>query len=95
VGTSYNMLKKRASSSDDPERQHETMSAMSYLVCSAQASEFAILRFLDAVDSDYSNTLLTGVATAILTNPIWVVKVRMFTTKPASPTSYRNLFRMS
>ncbi|KAL4265435.1 mitochondrial carrier family protein [Pleurotus pulmonarius] len=29
--------------------------------------------------------------TAIMTNPIWVVKVRMFTTKPGSPTAYRSL----
>ncbi|KAH7924825.1 mitochondrial carrier [Leucogyrophana mollusca] len=31
-------------------------------------------------------------ATAIITNPIWVVKVRMFTTKPTSPSSYRGLW---
>lgn len=30
--------------------------------------------------------------TAIMTNPIWVVKVRMFTTRADSPTSYRGLF---
>ncbi|KAL6306826.1 mitochondrial carrier [Sparassis latifolia] len=30
--------------------------------------------------------------TAIMTNPIWVVKVRMFTTRPEDPTSYRNLW---
>ncbi|KAG1747304.1 mitochondrial carrier domain-containing protein [Suillus lakei] len=30
-------------------------------------------------------------ATAIMTNPIWVVKVRMFTTRADSPTSYRSL----
>ncbi|KAI0081449.1 mitochondrial FAD carrier protein [Panus rudis PR-1116 ss-1] len=29
--------------------------------------------------------------TAIMTNPIWVVKVRMFTTKPDDPTAYRGL----
>ncbi|KAH7888153.1 mitochondrial carrier domain-containing protein [Phlebopus sp. FC_14] len=29
--------------------------------------------------------------TAIATNPIWVVKVRMFTTRADSPTSYRGL----
>lgn len=27
-----------------------------------------------------------------MTNPIWVVKVRMFTTRADSPTSYRNLW---
>ncbi|GJE84809.1 mitochondrial FAD carrier protein [Phanerochaete sordida] len=30
--------------------------------------------------------------TAIMTNPIWVVKVRMFTTRPDDPTSYRSLW---
>ncbi|PIL36631.1 transporter [Ganoderma sinense ZZ0214-1] len=27
-----------------------------------------------------------------MTNPIWVVKVRMFTTRPDDPTAYRNLW---
>lgn len=31
-------------------------------------------------------------ATAIITNPIWVIKVRMFTTHPSHPTAYRNLW---
>ncbi|PCH41551.1 mitochondrial carrier [Wolfiporia cocos MD-104 SS10] len=30
--------------------------------------------------------------TAIMTNPIWVVKVRMFTTRASDPTSYRGLW---
>ncbi|KAJ3476789.1 hypothetical protein NLI96_g10915 [Meripilus lineatus] len=30
--------------------------------------------------------------TAILTNPLWVVKVRMFTTNAETPTAYRNLW---
>ncbi|KAI0092496.1 mitochondrial FAD carrier protein [Irpex rosettiformis] len=30
--------------------------------------------------------------TAIMTNPIWVVKVRMFTTRPEDPTAYRSLW---
>ncbi|KAG8803470.1 hypothetical protein FRC19_004625 [Serendipita sp. 401] len=30
--------------------------------------------------------------TALLTNPIWVVKVRLFTTNPDSPNAYRGLF---
>ncbi|KAG1888866.1 mitochondrial carrier domain-containing protein [Suillus subluteus] len=52
------------------------MSPGAYLLCSAQAS--SPFRFL-----------LCG--TAIMTNPIWVVKVRMFTTRADSPTSYRSL----
>ncbi|KDQ65082.1 hypothetical protein JAAARDRAFT_28748 [Jaapia argillacea MUCL 33604] len=31
-------------------------------------------------------------ATAVITNPIWVVKVRMFTTHPDSPIAYRGLW---
>jgi hypothetical protein len=38
-------------------------------------------------------TCLTGAATAIMTNPIWVVKVRMFTTRADAPKSYRGLWR--
>lgn len=34
-----------------------------------------------------------GLLTAILTNPIWVVKTRMFTTTADAPTAYRNAFR--
>ncbi|KAG8699323.1 hypothetical protein FRC09_006685, partial [Ceratobasidium sp. 395] len=30
--------------------------------------------------------------TALLTNPIWVVKVRMFTTQPGQPGAYRGLW---
>ncbi|KIK55381.1 hypothetical protein GYMLUDRAFT_47936 [Collybiopsis luxurians FD-317 M1] len=30
--------------------------------------------------------------TAVMTNPIWVVKVRMFTSPPGSPHAYRGLF---
>ena len=37
----------------------------------------------------------TGAVTAIMTNPIWVVKVRMFTTQPDAPLDYRNLWRAS
>ncbi|KAI0034396.1 mitochondrial carrier [Vararia minispora EC-137] len=31
-------------------------------------------------------------ATAVITNPIWVVKVRMFTSQPTAPTAYRGLW---
>jgi len=31
-------------------------------------------------------------ATAVITNPLWVMKVRMFTTHPSDPTAYRGLW---
>ncbi|KAG6375022.1 mitochondrial carrier domain-containing protein [Boletus reticuloceps] len=78
------MLKKRASG-DDPNFR---LSAGGYLTCSAEASSplvlFVCLRRV--------LTCMTGAATAIMTNPIWVVKVRMFTTRADDPKSYRGLW---
>ena len=34
----------------------------------------------------------TGAVTAIITNPLWLVRVRMFTSRADSPTSYRGLW---
>ncbi|KAF8239502.1 mitochondrial carrier [Tricholoma matsutake] len=62
----YNMLKKRASGGDVT----QSLSAGSYLLCSAQASSLA----------------------AVITNPLWLVRVRMFTTPPDSPSAYRGLW---
>lgn len=36
----------------------------------------------------------TGVVTAIITNPLWVVKTRMYTTRANSPLAYRGVSRM-
>jgi solute carrier family 25 folate transporter 32 len=66
----YNMLKKRAADSGDP---NSPLSAGQYLLFSAEASA----------------------VTAILTNPIWVVKVRMFTTKANSAVAYTSLWGTS
>ncbi|KAJ6567377.1 mitochondrial carrier domain-containing protein [Mycena vulgaris] len=55
-----------------------------------------------ATDDDPSAPLSSGTillcsaqasaVTAIMTNPIWVVKVRMFTTRSDSPTAYRGVW---
>jgi solute carrier family 25 folate transporter 32 len=63
----YNMLKKRAADSGDP---NSPLSAGQYLLFSAEASA----------------------VTAVLTNPIWVVKVRMFTTTANSAVAYTSLW---
>ena len=34
----------------------------------------------------------TGAVTAIITNPLWLVRVRMFTSRADSPTAYRGLW---
>ncbi|KAL8290045.1 hypothetical protein RQP46_002984 [Phenoliferia psychrophenolica] len=34
----------------------------------------------------------SGIITAVITNPLWVVKTRMFTTPPDSPLAYKNVF---
>jgi len=34
----------------------------------------------------------SGAVTAIITNPLWLVRVRMFTSRPDSPTAYRGLW---
>ncbi|KAK4695318.1 hypothetical protein P7C70_g8570, partial [Phenoliferia sp. Uapishka_3] len=34
----------------------------------------------------------SGIITAVMTNPLWVVKTRMFTSTPNSPLAYKNVF---
>lgn len=45
--------------------------------------------------SAHTNTFDPGAVTAVMTNPIWVVRVRMFTTQVDSPQAYRGLWRES
>lgn len=45
-------------------------------------------------DPERGLTCMTGAVTAIMTNPVWVVKVRMFTTRADDPRSYRGLWRV-
>jgi len=85
---SYNMLKKRASGGDSS----QALSAGSYLLCSAQASSQFLSPMIIHVISFSNPDWHLGAVTAVMTNPIWVVKVRMFTTRADSPTSYRNLW---
>lgn len=84
--TSYNMLKKRASPDGDPNTK---LSSLTTLLYSAEASsQPQFYYFADLSDA----RLFSGAVTALMTNPIWVVKVRMFTTRRDSPTAYRGLW---
>jgi len=42
-----------------------------------------------------ANVGTSGAATAIITNPFWLVRVRMFTTNANSPSAYRGLWGAS
>lgn len=82
---SYKKLQERLAS-NDPTFQ---MTPINYLVCSAEASKSS----LSTPTSRIVTKIILGAVTAIMTNPIWVVKVRMFTTSPDSPSAYRGLIR--
>ena len=78
------MLKKRASGGDVT----QSLSAGAYLLCSAQASSQSLVDLTRPVVANRS----LGSITAIMTNPFWLVRVRMFTTRPDSPSAYRGLW---
>ena len=82
------MLKKRYSPTGDPNYKFSSLTTLMY---SAEASE------LISGDPCTCGTILhypppTGAVTALMTNPIWVVKVRLFTTKQGAPQAYRGLW---
>lgn len=83
------MLKKRASGGDIT----KSLSAHEYLICSAQASSH--FRFKEIQELMFLRDILflfAGAVTAIITNPLWLVRVRMFTSPADSPTAYRGLW---
>lgn len=43
----------------------------------------------------YTSFVAAGIVTAVMTNPIWVVKTRMFTSRADDPKAYKNVFRQS
>ena len=80
------MLKKRGSEGG------EELTSGKTLLYAAEASQ----SYSDLSDCDEAAyPMFPGAATAILTNPIWVVKIRMFTTHPNDPTAYRGTWRES
>ena len=83
---SYNMLKERESEGGGELTSGKT------LLYAAEASQ---LYPVPSDSREVVHAVFSGAATAILTNPIWVVKVRMFTTHPKDPTAYRSLWRTS
>jgi solute carrier family 25 (mitochondrial folate transporter), member 32 len=88
--SSYNQLKRRATL-DAPDRP---LSASQYLLYSAEASCASFLPscLLPAPLILPFVFFYLGAVTAILTNPIWVVKVRTFTAPPHSPAAHRGLW---
>jgi solute carrier family 25 (mitochondrial folate transporter), member 32 len=77
------MLKNNATGGDIDKQ----LSAGQYLLYSAEASS----------PSEFSSFcyLLTGhigAVTAVMTNPLWVVRVRMFTTQADTPGAYSGLW---
>lgn len=81
------MLKKQAAGGDIT----KPLSAAQYLMCSAEASAgcFSVLRL------SMLNFLISypkGAVTAIITNPLWLVRVRMFATTKESPGAYKGLW---
>lgn len=84
------MLKKRASGGDIT----KTLSAPEYLICSAQASSHIFLHDAPSASDRISRWLCfhLGAVTAVITNPLWLVRVRMFTSQVNSPNAYRGLW---
>jgi hypothetical protein len=84
---SYTKFKATRPTIASPSGGKPTMSASDYLLASAEASE--LLYFMSLFLSLL--ILLAGAVVALLTNPIWVVKVRLFTTNPESTNAYKGL----
>lgn len=74
---------------DDP---FNPLSSVQYLTASAEASKGTIYPVSRPCIRN-THTFHAGAITALLTNPIWVVKVRMFTSPPDDPQAYRGLIR--
>lgn len=75
-----------------PEAESGQLSSAQYLTASAEASTSAC-QYHPPVYAYVVRHDNLGAVTALLTNPIWVVKVRMFTTPPDAPNAYRGLIR--
>jgi len=59
-----------------------------------RSSEFALplLRTKRLEHHAPDHPFLLGAVTAVITNPLWLVRVRMFTTHSAAPNAYRGLW---
>ena len=79
------MLKKQAAGGDIT----KPLSAAQYLMCSAEASTGC---FSPLYLSMLNLPIPKGAVTAIITNPLWLVRVRMFATTKESPGAYKGLW---
>lgn len=68
----------------------KSLSAAQYLICSAEASadRLSALRLFWCWISQHPK----GAVTAVITNPLWLVRVRMFATTKESPGAYKGLW---
>jgi len=64
----------------------------SFTTCSRNDLRAMIPNFRMSAGAYLLCSAQASAVTAMLTNPIWVVKVRMFTTRADSPTAYRSLW---
>jgi solute carrier family 25 folate transporter 32 len=58
------------------------------MFCSSKSGHLSFLL-------NHDSAILLGSLTAVITNPLWLIRVRMFTSEPNDPGAYRGLWSES